>query len=184
MSTLSSTKRKPHRGHRRVAILGIALLSLFIVRSNNLLSDARFTGTYDLLPPDCSKTSERIVGAIRNEGEYALKLYTFAVASALVPSRIRHQVEQSSVPEISNVKNEVDRPNEEVGSALHAPEPVDVLRQSQHRVFQPINSLCEKVVRSAVGIRLPTHTTILGRVYPAAIRTNQYVEPSPSLGTA
>jgi hypothetical protein len=183
MRTRSCTNRKPLRGRHRVVILGIALLTILLVRSGNLLGDARFTGTRDLLPSCSFGAGEKIVGMIRHVEEHAVQLYTFTVFSALALSHIKQDLEQSSAREISSAEKDGDKPSRQVDSGLNAPRSAAVLRQTQHQVLHSIASLCEKVVRSAVGIHLPTHTTTLGLVHPAAIRTIKYVEPSSSLGT-
>lgn len=97
MSRTHSTDRTPYRDRHRVIALGIAMLILMIVSGSNLVGDARFIGTHDLLPPALSGAGTRIVGMIRDFGERASRVYRYTVSSASALSHIKRELEQSSV---------------------------------------------------------------------------------------
>ena len=184
MSKTSTRSKTPHRGAHLVGMLSIAILTILIANANSPLGHARFTGTHDLLPSGCFEAGERIVSMILHVGDYVSRLYEFAICSTSLLAHINQELEQTSSPDITGAENEGVILKRQADSKLKTHEPVSARQWVRQRVIHSLTSLCEKVVRSAVGIHLPTHTTTLGLVYPAAIRTIQYVEPAPSLGTA
>jgi hypothetical protein len=162
-------------------MLGISLLILLIVSGSDPLGDARFTGKYDLLPSGILRAGLRIVGMIRYFAEHASKLYRYAASSTSALANIKRGLEQASAGEIARAEIP---PKTVAASRWKADQLVPAIPQIQQQVLPSIASLCEKVVRSAVGVRPSTHTTTLELVYPEAIRTALYVQPSPPLGTA